>query len=362
MLRTVLLKLYILFFMLACSASASCSLPPQKHTQAVILQYHHVSDLTPSSTSVSPQRFIEHLNLIQQQGFQILPLVGILQTISQGKSFSQKTLAITFDDGYLSIFENAFPELKKRNIPFTIFVSPEAIDKQFGNSLSWQQLALMQKHGATISNHSYRHQHLLQKQKNESKNNWLQRVKEEIEFTQNRLFQQLGSKHKLFAYPYGEFNFELKALLKEMDYWAFSQQSGPISSSSDPQALPRFPASGPYANLETLKVKINSLAFNILNVEPISRILNNEESAPTLKLQVAIADVKYQMAQCFYLGQAINTHVEKRKDTLIIRAHAMQPLQPGRSRYNCTAPSLSLKHHYWYSMPFISLPVETKEP
>ena len=136
--------------------------------QALILQYHHVSESTPQSTSISPVLFKDHLELIKSMGFSVLPLPTILKKIKKGLIFEQRTLAITFDDGYLSIYENAYPLLKSYNFPFTIFVSPKAIDSKFGNSLSWEMLREMKANGATIANHSFAHDHLLTKYINEN--------------------------------------------------------------------------------------------------------------------------------------------------------------------------------------------------
>lgn len=321
--------------------------------QAIILQYHHVSDTTPPSTSVSPEKFIEHLALIDQLGFQVLPLPIILQHIQQGSSFSRKTLGISFDDGYLSIYQQAFPELKKRNLPFTIFVSPQAIDKQHGNSLSWLQLQEMQKHGATIANHSLNHDHLLARQNNEALSEWKTRITQNINQAQLRLGSELNTFEKLFAYPYGEFNHALQSLLDEQGYIAFSQQSGPISSSSHLQALPRFPASGVYANLETLSIKLKSLAFNIIKESPKSEVLLLGQPAPELDLTLLAKDLNHQHLQCFYQGQRIFTQVTQQEDQLKVTARHSSPLKEGRSRYNCTCPSLSQNRYYWYSMPFV---------
>ena len=323
------------------------------HHQAIVLQYHHVSDTTPASTSVSPEKFIEHLELIKQLGFQVLPLPTILQHIQQGTSFSQKTLGVSFDDGYLSIYQHAFPELKKRKLPFTIFISPQAIDQQFGNSLNWAQLQEMKKNGATIANHSLNHDHLLSKQNNETFNEWQLRITQNVNQAQVRLNTELDISEKLFAYPYGEFDHALQSLLKDLGYSAFSQQSGPISSSSHMQALPRFPASGVYANIETLRVKLKSLALNIVRESPKSEVWQLGQPAPELHLTVLSADLNYQHLQCFYQGERIETQLTQQGDQLSVTARHAKPLKKGRSRYNCTCPSLSQNRYYWYSMPFV---------
>jgi peptidoglycan/xylan/chitin deacetylase (PgdA/CDA1 family) len=354
MLRTILSTLVTRFYLLA-ALFFTASLQASPQHQAIVLQYHHVSDSTPVSTSISPEAFIQHLELIEQLGFQVLPLPKILERIQQGLAFKQDTLGISFDDGYLSIYENAFPELKKRGLPFTIFVSPKAIDNHYGNSLSWEQLKEMQDNGATIANHSLDHDHLLARKGDESLNNWQKRIQQNISAAQQRLIIKLKTPYKLFAYPYGEFNHHLQDLLKVQGFSAFSQQSGPISSYSHMQALPRFPASGPYARIETLSVKLKSLAFKIIGEKPKSEIIKFAEAAPTLDLTLMANDVNHKHLQCFYLGEKIETRVIKNKERLELTAYHNKSLKAGRSRYNCTAPSLSQNRYYWYSMPFVVL-------
>lgn len=144
-------------------------------SSAVILQYHHISADTPASTSTSPERFLEHLTLLEELGFEVKSLPWLIQQIQQKHPIRDKTAVITFDDGYLSIYEKAYPLLKKRNWPFTIFISPEPILKGFGDSLNWQQLKEMQANGATLTNHSFSHLHLLDRIKTRNERNHRQR-------------------------------------------------------------------------------------------------------------------------------------------------------------------------------------------
>ena len=322
--------------------------------QAVLLQYHHVSSDTPSITSVTPEQFEAHLDLITSLNLQVLSLDTIISQIKSGKGFAKDTVAITFDDGYLSIYEHAYPLLKERRLPFSVFVNPKAIDDAHSSQMTWQQLREMQQNGATIANHSTFHNHLLEKQLNESEKSWLSRTKKDIEWAQKRLVTQLGIKNKWLAYPYGEFDQKLKSLLIELGFLGFSQQSGPINKTTDWQAIPRFPASGVYANPKTLSTKLTSLAFEILIEKPASKVHSVLEQAPTLELVVERADINNKQVQCYFSGQAIYTEAETKKNLLLITAQASSKLPMGRSRYNCTAPSLTSPRYYWYSMPFVT--------
>lgn len=323
---------------------------------AVILQYHHISDKTPPSTSTTPAKFSEHLELIEQQGFTVKSLPWVIQQLKQKKPLPNKTLAITFDDGYLSIYDAAFPLLKARDWPFTIFVSPEPIDKGWGDALSWDQLKEMQDAGATIANHSFQHNHLLKRIANskgetESQTEWLARTKTDILKTEQRLKEKLGTSHKLIAYPYGEYNKALQSLVQELGFVGLGQQSGPVGFYSDMTALPRFPAAGIYANPVTLKTKMFTLPFHVLEQTQSTELADDE--IPSLELVLSPNGFRSTQIQCFYQGTAIDTQTVTTnidgEQQIQVKAKAGALGQSRRHRYNCTAPAKDGKRYYWFS-------------
>lgn len=353
---TTILPLVALIFsgLIHTASAADANTDNPELRQAVILQYHHISDTTPPSTSLSPTKFVEHLELVESLGFQVLPLDQVINTLRNGESFQKKTLAITFDDGYDSIYTHGFPELKKRDWPFTVFINPQAIDEKHGSTMTWAHLKEMQENGALIANHSYSHLHLLKKETDESKEDWLKRIEQDTLFAQSRLEKELNIKHQYYAYPYGEFNEDVKQLLKDMGYIGFSQQSGAINATSDFLSLSRFPAAGIYANTETLTTKLNSFAFDIVETKPQQVLRHIDDQAPELQLTINQKGVRYKQAQCFYQGKPIKTNAELNGELVTIKARFEGPLNLGRSRYNCTAPSTSNQRYFWYSMPFIT--------
>lgn len=320
----------------------------------VILQYHHVNSDTPAVTSISPQGFEAHLTLIESQGFQVISLETMINRIKQGMAFKTKTLAITFDDNYRSIYENAFPLLKQRGWPFTIFINPKDIKtSENGFTLSWKELKEMKQNGASIANHTQNHWHLLKRREKETKIEWQERIKQDIQSAQQRLETELGKTPKWLAYPYGEFDEDLKFLVQSMGYLGFSQQSGPINHTTNWQSIPRFPASGVYANTTTLKTKLNSQAFEVYSEKPLNIVRKAGDTAPVLELIVNKNNIRHKLVNCFFAGNKIYSEVSISKEKLIINAQFEGKLPFGRSRYNCTAPAIN-GGYYWYSMPFVA--------
>ena len=143
---------------------------------AVILQYHHVSETLPAVTSVSAETFTEHLNYLKQHDFNVVPLNELLSALQQGQSLPDKTVAITFDDGYNNNYEQAAPILDKFAYPYTIFVNPKLIDEGKGYVMGWNKLRELAKKGALISNHSAQHDYLHRKLADETPQQWQQLI------------------------------------------------------------------------------------------------------------------------------------------------------------------------------------------
>ena len=114
---------YFLFITFGLTAAPSTLAKTEDSNHAVILQYHHVSDTTPKVTSISPEQFRKHLEYLDQQGFTVWPLTKIIESLQASQPVPDKTVAITFDDAFTSIYDNAFPPAEKIQDAFYRFRS-----------------------------------------------------------------------------------------------------------------------------------------------------------------------------------------------------------------------------------------------
>ncbi|NGX16491.1 polysaccharide deacetylase family protein [Wenzhouxiangella sp. XN24] len=313
----------------------------------VILLYHHVSDDTPPATSVSPDVFSSHLDHLAAQGYNVIPLDTLVAGLRGRGSLPPNAVSITFDDAYSSVFTHALPMLERRGWPFTVFVSTDYIDKSYGGYMSWAQLRAIEMRGGRIGNHSSSHRHLVRRLPDESEAAWRRRIAADIEHAQARLEAELAAPLQMHAYPYGEFDGSLEALLHEMDYVAFGQQSGPVGRNSDFRSLPRFPVATGYADLESLAEKLRSRPLPVEVVSPDSRVLAPGAGPPLLKLRIPPGGYDRRRLSCYVSGQA-PAQVTWDGDIALVRAQ--RALRPGRSKFNCTAPSSEIPGvYFWYS-------------
>ncbi len=333
------------------------------HAQAaVILQYHHIADDTPAATSTSIARFERHLQLIKTQGFEVVSLPELLLRYKTAQKNQQsrdqfeqsKLVAITFDDGYESVYHSAFPRLKALGWPFTIFVNTQPLDERWSGFFRWSELLEMVEHGVTVGNHSMSHGHLLQRLDNETNKAWSERIRADISMAQKRIEAETHQQQRLLAYPFGEFDQPLRELVESMGFVAFGQHSGALTDVHSWQALPRFPFGGDYGDDGDFVTKLNARALPLIEVnlndqngEELDTVIG-QQTLPSVEL--ILAD-KVVSIQCFGPGEINVTHVKAR-----VQVSLLEPLPEGRSRINCTAPHLD-GGFMWFSQPFFRLPV-----
>ena len=322
---------------------------------AVFLMYHHVSDATPRSTSVTLDEFEQHLDFLAENDFQVLEITTVVDAIRQGEELAEKAVVITFDDAYLSIYENAFPMLKKKGWPFTVFVSTEPVDRKFGHFLNWDQIREMAEHGATIANHTVSHLHMTVKKEGETDQQWLQRLRKEILVTEARIEDKVGHNTKLFAWPFGESNPRARELLKELGYIGFGQQSGAVGPLSDFTLLPRYPMASDYSGISGFRTKVNSRPLPVVKKVPDSSTVTTDNLKPALTLTLENGDYQKSQLRCYASnGGEIEVQWLDEEKTQFTTATRVD-LPVGRSRYNCTAPSMSGRKFYWYSHQWLRL-------
>lgn len=315
----------------------------------VILQYHHFSDKTPVITSISPKQFDDQIDYLQKNQFNVMALADVALSLHHQIELPDKCVALTVDDAYISIYETAYPRLKKLGWPLTVFVNSQSIDKGLKPFMNWDQMREMSKHGVSFENHGHAHIHMIRKNRNESRQAWLKRIEKDIQTAQDRIFQEIGIAPTLFAYPYGEYNPELIDLVQVMGFTGFGQQSGPAWPDANFGALPRFPMAAQFANLKGFKTKVNTLPLPVVKASPIDPLTPVGQWRPTLKLQLAPKAYSRKGLRCYISGsdKVEMNWSESEKDTVLISP--LFDLKPGRNRTNCTMPSRFKGRFHWYS-------------
>jgi len=312
----------------------------------VVLQYHHISDATPPSTSTSVSLFQAQLDMIRELGIDVVDLATATQSIFSGSQPAGQRVAITFDDAYESVYSQAADILRERSLPYTIFVDTAAIGSH--GYMTWEQLReLTEQDGASVANHTAGHGHLARKP-DETQNDWKQRISHSLDTAQTTLEKQLAVSLPLFAYPYGEFDEALESEIAARGWFGFGQQSGAVGPLSGKTRLPRFPMANAYGQLNGLKDKLYSKAFPIdASKLPDGIIVANP---PTLTLPASEA-IQPEKLTCFASGMG-RIDFEATDEEIIVKAP--KPFNSRRFRYNCTHPAED-GSFYWLSQQWLDL-------
>lgn len=311
----------------------------------VVLQYHHISDSTPSATSTSVSLFKAQLKMIEASNLSIVPLESGTANALTDVNTESNHVAITFDDAYESIYDTAAPMLAAQNHPYTIFVSTEAVGGD--GYMTWAQLAELAKSDkVTIANHSTNHSHMARRP-NETNKDWRKRATSSLDNAQALLHAKLGTIEPMFAYPYGEFDAALESMIAERGWYGFGQQSGAIGNGSGKTRLPRFPMANAYGQLSSLGDKLKSKAFPI-NADALPDGIMTEN--PPILSVVLPEDFNPSRLTCFASGMG-RIEFEQAEDRQV-NVQAPKAFNSRRFRYNCTYPAGN-GSFYWLSQQWL---------
>ena len=294
-----------------------------KENSIAVFVYHRFGENNYPSTNIRMPQFKKHLDELIKNNYNVVSIETIIDALENNKNLPEKTVAITIDDAFFSIYKKAWPILKEKKLPFTIFVSTGPVNSNSKNYMNWEQLKEMNNRGVTIGHHTKNHFHLVGKKK--------ETIISEIEEASDDFLKNLGYVPDIFAYPYGEYSSEIKEITKNYFKAAFGQQSGGIYNGIDIFELPRFSLNEQYGDLKRFKFAANSYGLKIKNVLPENKVITDIN--PPL-LGFTLLDDLEGLIRC-YPSHNIKADLTKLANKRIeIRFDRAFP--KGRTRINCT--------------------------
>ena len=213
--------------------------------KALIICYHCIKD--EAWPHLRPTKVADFENQMQylSNAYNPISLDRMAQHIQNGTPLPSKAIAVTFDDGYQDNYKNAFPILKKHNIPATVFLTTGFIgtgeiprwDKGYYKAqkdlmLSWEQVREMSDSGISFGSHTLSHPFLTRIPRKQAQ--------KEIRLSKDIIEQQTRKPVTTFSYPSGNFDSEIKGIVREAGYSAaVSTNPGYNSTYDDVHALKR---------------------------------------------------------------------------------------------------------------------------
>ena len=163
----------------------------------ISLMYHRVGEGKYPSTNVSVEMFQQHLNAIEESGLKFIEPLKFKEQVLNGKKFTERYILLTVDDSFKSFYQNAWPILREKKIPFIIFVNTREINSNHPNYMTWDQIRELRDSGlVTIGGHSWSHEYFVNMKINE--------VKKDIETSHQDYLKELKFIPDLYAHTFGE--------------------------------------------------------------------------------------------------------------------------------------------------------------
>ena len=289
------------------------------------IMYHRFGDSRYPSTNITKDQFQNHIKELVKPKYNVISIEQALRAINEEELVKDKSVVITIDDAYSSVFNYAWPLLKKNNMPFTLFVSTDVIDNNIPGYMSWEQIRILRDHGVTIGSQTKSHPHMYNLNKSE--------IIREISDSNKRFVNEIGSKPSFFAYPYGEYNLEVLNEVRLHGFLAaFGQHSGVAHKSLGLYELPRFAMNEKYGGMDRFILAINALPMPISDLSPKDPVLVKNPPSYGFTLSSSISPMN--AVRCF-ASKGIKSNT-KRLGKTRIEVRLDEPFSAGRGRINCT--------------------------
>ena len=183
-----------------------------------ILVYHNVAPQAKGRMTIAVKTFEEQMRYLKAQGLRVISLKEFLEFTSLKRQVPQKSLVITFDDGFKSFVQHAYPILKQLGFSATLFVYTDYIGTG-GNALSWPELRKLAEEGFDIQGHSKSHGDL-RRAGGEAAAEYAKRLGAELTQSRELFVKNLGYAPTILAYPFGAQDDAVLQKTKESGYLA----------------------------------------------------------------------------------------------------------------------------------------------
>jgi peptidoglycan/xylan/chitin deacetylase (PgdA/CDA1 family) len=215
-----------------------------------VLMYHKVNDLPTNRMSMPVSLFADQMDQLRELGYTAVDLDAVIAHYTDDAPLPDRSVLITFDDGYRDNLENAAPILHERGYPAVQFVplgyvgdplplpheEPLAAHGILNRTVDWAELRELEAAGVRIESHGISHRPLADLE--------LDEAAREIAVSKLRLEERLGRPVQAFSYVKGsEAHYKPVhlSLVRQAGYdVAFTAISGANGPSTDPLQLHRY--------------------------------------------------------------------------------------------------------------------------
>jgi len=267
-----------------------------------VLGYHDFSPTLPETEMrIRTAKFRWQMQALRDRGITVISLADFIawKKNDGSKTLPEKTALITIDDGWLSVYTNAFPILREFNYPFTMYLYKNYVDRG-GKSLSSAMIREMIAAGATIGSHSVSHPYPKVVKKNQRQGPEVYRafLQKELGDSKKFLESKFGQSISTYVYPGGYVTPEMFPVARENGYThMFTVLPGKVSQSTPDETLPRYVILGTHDHIFDLATQFGEApaapeAYTATQAMPTAHPVNPESGASvTERMPLISADL-----------------------------------------------------------------------
>jgi peptidoglycan/xylan/chitin deacetylase (PgdA/CDA1 family) len=226
---------------------------------ATILCYHEI-DAAPSHDTIarrtatdsasvesrrytaSPAAFTAQLDELRNGGYHVVALSELVDYLSgRCNELPERPVVITVDDGWACAYSDIYPEMKRRGLPWTLFVYPKIVGRG-SHAVTWDQVAEMAKDGVDVQSHSYSHPFLtLRNNHTVDEATYDAFLDRELIASRTTIEKMTGRAVRYFCYPFGDRDDAVDAALLGAGYEAaVTTERAPVTATTSLLRLPRY--------------------------------------------------------------------------------------------------------------------------
>ncbi|MBW2643613.1 MAG: polysaccharide deacetylase family protein [Deltaproteobacteria bacterium] len=162
-------------------------LKPGGYQTVPVLAYYSFSENKPNKVSITQGNFKAQMKYLKENNYHVITLDQLLDFLDYKEQIPEKSVVITFDDGWSSAYDFAFPILKKYGFPATFFIYTDFIGG--GKAMSWKQIKELSEAGFDIQCQTKTHRNLATLKKKESFKEYFKSLEMEISYPK-KLFKK----------------------------------------------------------------------------------------------------------------------------------------------------------------------------
>ena len=251
--------------------------------------YHRFEENKYPSTNIKIADFIKHIDLAKKNGFNFIKANDFEKNLKKNKN--EKKILLTIDDAFKSFYDQAWPILKDKEIPFLLFVNTREIGSN--GYMTWEQIKeISKKKYVHIGNHSYSHDYLVDKTDNEITN--------DINLSIADFKKNLGYNSLFFSYPFGEYSNSFKNIIKNYGFkYAFGQHSGVVDETKDFYELPRFSINEKYGEIKRFELILKTIPLKFKLITPTEKYINNTNNPPEVIVEFFKDITNLKLLNCY---------------------------------------------------------------